>query len=336
MEEMIRFGIAGCGMISNLHARALDQLEGACLSAAFDTNRESLELFAKENRCSAFYDYEEMLQSGMVDAVCICTPSGFHASQTLMACEAGIHVLVEKPMALNIEDANQIVVAAEKCRVKVGVVSQLRFSEGIQQVKHSIDTGAFGKLILGNISMNYYRTPEYYASSCWKGTWRMDGGGALMNQGIHGVDLLRYLMGNVKSVSGRMKTRVHKIEVEDVATAVIEYENGALGTLCASTCSKPGTARIIEISGENGMVVLEEDQIIKWDVEGTPRPVTLDCPGNKTANDPKAISHRGHYLQLKDFTESIRENRQPLSDAKEGMKTIELICNIYESAFKFR
>lgn len=322
-------------MISNLHARALEMLEGATLTAAFDTNRESADKFAGRNRCKAYYDLADLLGSGIVDAVCICTPSGFHTQQTLLACRAGIHVLVEKPMALNVDDAGRILKTAAEHGVRVGVVSQLRFSEGIQQVKRIIADGMLGKLIFGNISMHYYRDPDYYASSSWKGTWRMDGGGALMNQGIHGIDLLRYLMGDIKSVSGRVKTRIHKIEVEDTAAAVIEYENGALGTVSASTCTRPGQARIIEICGERGTVVLEEDKIIRWEVEGCPMPETAEEWKNGTFNDPAAINSRGHYLQLKDFTESIREGREPLSDAWEGLKTVEFICGIYESASKF-
>lgn len=336
MEKKIRFGIIGCGMISNFHAKALEEMENAELVAAFDTNKTSANSFAKKHECKAFYEVEQMLRPEIIDAVCICTPSGLHAPLTLMACKAKIHVLVEKPMALNVEDAMQIVETARECNVKVGVVSQLRFSEGIQQLKKCIEEGTLGKLIFGNITMHYYRNPDYYTSSDWRGTWRMDGGGALMNQGIHGMDILRYLMGDIKNVNGRIKTRVHKIEVEDTAVAIVEYENGALGTVSASTCCKLGQPRIIEVCGEKGRVVLEEDKIALWEIEGSCKPESSDRGlNNKTADDPSALDFRGHYMQLQDFVEAILTNKEPLSNAWEGMKTVEFIRGIYESAFRY-
>lgn len=336
MDKKIRFGIIGCGMISEFHAKALTLMEDAELVAAFDTHKISVDAFAKKYDCKAFYELEQMLKTEIIDAVCICTPSGLHAPLTLMACKAKIHVLVEKPMALNVEDAIQIVETAKKCEVKVGVVSQLRFSEGIQQLKKCIEEGVLGRLIFGNITMHYYRNPDYYTSSDWRGTWRMDGGGALMNQGIHGIDLLRYLMGDIKNVSGRIKTRVHKIEVEDTAVAIVEYENGALGTVSASTCSKPGQPRIIEVCGEKGRVVLNEDKIVTWEVEGSDKPeISRRGLDNQTSSDPGALDVSGHYMQLQDFVKAILTDKEPLSSAWEGMKTVEFIRGIYESAFRY-
>ena len=198
--KKLGFGIVGCGVISEWHARAISGIEGIVLVGATDRNQDSREKFAGKFGIVAFDTYEQMLACRDIDVVCICTPSGLHSSMAVQAADAGKHIIVEKPMALNLEQADQIIRACDRNYVKLTVISQLRFTEAVSRMKDAVDQGLPGKLVMGNLYMKYYRSQEYYDSSSWRGTWAMDGGGALMNQGIHGIDLLQYIMGDVKSV----------------------------------------------------------------------------------------------------------------------------------------
>ncbi|HHV96365.1 MAG TPA: Gfo/Idh/MocA family oxidoreductase [Clostridiaceae bacterium] len=329
----LKFGIIGCGLISNWHADAILRIADAELVAATDVSEKSRKAFSEKYNVKVYDTVEELLADN-VDVVSICTPSGLHAPLAIQAINAGKHVIIEKPMAITLEQADEIIEAAEKNDVKVSVISQLRFSNAVQRVKRAINENLLGKLVSGDVYMKFYRSQEYYDQSGWRGTWKMDGGGALMNQGIHGIDLLCYLMGPVKYVHGFTRTLVRNIEVEDTASAILEYENGALGVIQGTTSIYPGLPRRIEISGDKGTVILEEDKIVKWCIEGqeTPADLVSESSTTRSFSDPAAFGIEGHLLQISDMVDAIKSNRRPMVDQYEGRKPVELILAIYESS----
>ena len=333
LNEKINFGILGCGMISDFHARAIASLEDACLLGAADFDISRAEQFAdKHHALKAYASYEDMLADDEIDVISICTPSGFHAENAIAALRANKHVVLEKPMALTKEDAERVTKACEESGKLLTVICQLRFSEDIARTKELVSSGAFGKLAFCNLSMKYWRSPEYYAGGGWKGTKKMDGGGALMNQGIHGVDALLYIAGDAKLIAAKSDTLLHQIEVEDRAVAMLEFANGAFGTIEASTCVNPGFERRIEIAGTDGCAVLRESTLEKLVVGGQ---VLID--GNKeeiagTANDPSAMGYELHAKQIQNLIRAIRGEEKLLIDAREGQRAVRLITDIYEAS----
>lgn len=332
MQKKVKFGIIGSGMISNFHAKAIDMIENAQLAAVYDAIPERAKDFAAKHGITAYDNLEEMLSADEVDAVSICTPSGLHTPQALAAIAHGKHVVCEKPMSLTLADADKLIAAADEKCVKVCVISQFRYSDAVQEIKRAIDCNAFGTIVSGSLSMKYYRSAEYYASAGWRGTWEMDGGGALMNQGIHGIDMFRYLMGPIDTLTGITCTQTRKIEVEDSAVAVLRFKNGAVGTIEGSTTCYPGYPRRLEICGDKGSVVLEEDSIIRWDLDIPCRlPVGLAAQ-NVASADPSAIRADGHKLQIENFVNAILYDEPVLNDARQGRLPLEIILGIYESS----
>lgn len=328
------FGIIGCGVISKWHAEAIGKIAGCRLIGATDVNEKNRETFAAAYGCAAFESTEKLLKDPDIDVVCICTPSGLHAPLCIQAAEAGKHIITEKPMALTVADCDSIIGAAERNNVKIEVISQLRFSHVVRSVKAAIDNGVLGKLLCGDIYMKYHRSAEYYRQSPWRGTWKMDGGGALMNQGVHGVDTIQYLMGPVRSVFGFCRTLIHEIETEDTVSAALEYASGALGVIQATTSVTPGSGRRIEINGTNGTIVMLEDSVVEWDVDGTsiPPDILVQAGNNKGFCDPTNIGLQGHLDQITDMVRALRENREPSVNGKEGRKPIRIIRAIYRSS----
>lgn len=333
MSKKIGFGIVGCGVISKWHIAAINEIEDAELIGVYDSFADGARRLGEEYSCRVFDTYEDMLSCDEIDAVNICTPSGTHASLAIHAANHGKNIVVEKPMAITKEQITDLIDAVEKNGVKATVISQLRFRESVQKLKTSIDNGDLGKLLVGDIYMKYFRSQEYYDSGAWRGTVAMDGGGALMNQGIHGIDLLQYLVGPVCSVMSMCKTVAHDIEVEDVANVIVEFQNGALGVIQGTTCVEPGYPRIIQISGTNGTVELTEDVITTWDVSGD---VSFNGDkvfnGNEGFRNHMSLESDSHVAQIKDFIEAIRDNRKPLVDVYEAKKPIEIILAAYESS----
>jgi len=328
------FGILGCGVIANWHVQAIQASDGGYFAGAADVRHEYAEALCTKHGVKCFDSVEAMLESPEVDVVCICTPSGFHARNALEAIKAGKHVLVEKPLALNTEDCDRIIEAAAEMNVKAGVVSQYRFSKTSKILKSLITESRLGRVVTADLFMKYHRSQEYYDSSKWRGTWELDGGGALMNQGIHGVDTILNIMGPVKCVYGMARTLARNIEVEDTASAVLEFSNGALGFVQGTTSVYPGYPREIVISGTKGTVAISEDIFVEWNIEGEAIPPEIQLGGQMMsgANDPKNISTEGHLAQINDFIESIIEDRRPAVDLREGRRAVELITAIYESS----
>lgn len=332
MSKKVRFAIIGGGMIADFHARAMAEISDIELVGVYEPVAKQAEKFSEKFSIQAFESYDKLLESENIDAVSICTPSGLHASQAILAMQHGKHVVMEKPMAITSEDARMIVDLSRQTGLKVCVISQFRFSPAIQRVKQEIEKGSFGKVVTASLAMNYYRTEEYYNSSDWKGTWAMDGGGALMNQGIHGVDILQYLMGRVSWVMASMDTMTRPIETEDMVVAIMKFQNGALGTLQASTTCWPGYQRRTEICGDKGSIVLEEDRILKWDLPTAYEESNQAEKALHATSDPKNISMENHKVQLEDMARAILLDKTPIVDAVEGKKSVDIILSIYKSA----
>lgn len=333
MEKVYRFAIVGGGMISHIHATAIQSLPNAELAGVTDYNVDKAKEFAAKYAVTAYETLDQMLEDSSVDVVCICTPSGFHAEQSMAALRSGKHVVLEKPMALTTESAAQLVEATEQYGRFLTVISQFRFTPALQYTKQLLEENAFGNVVMCSLYMKYWRDPTYYSSSPWKGTRRFDGGGALMNQGIHGVDLLQYLMGDAKVVQGRAKTLIHEIEVEDTAAALLEFENGALGVIEATTSCYPGFDRRLEIRGDRGYLTLQEDRILELMINGE----RIEQPKQEasvvsTAADPSKLDYRMHARQLQNLLDAIEGKAELLIDAREGYRAVRLVEDVYVSS----
>jgi len=327
---MYGFGIIGCGMIAHIHANAISDIPEAKLVGVYDANNELGKQFAGKNNTYCFETLEAILSCDEIDIVTICTPSGLHAEFAIKALLSGKNVIVEKPMALNVEDCNRIIEAEKKSGKVCAVVSQLRFSDVSSEVKNSIANGELGKIVEIGLYMKYHRDEEYYDNSPWRGTYAMDGGGALMNQGIHGVDFMISFFGMPESVFSLCRTKHHRIEVEDTVVAVFEYKNGPIGVIEATTSVAPGYPRQLEICGTKGSILIEENTIkSRNDVKCNFTSENNEIQG---FNNPAAISVVGHKLEFEDVIDAIRNNRKPIVNTAEGKKSVELIQAIYKSS----
>jgi len=332
MVKEIGFGIIGCGIAAKWHVEAAMTGCGTRLVGVFDANADRAAEFASKYNCQAFLSAEELVASDDIDIVCICVPSGLHAKYSVMAANACKHIIVEKPLAMTVEQIEAVTSACERNKVQGTVISQLRFTPAVVAVKRAIDEGRLGRLILGDMKMKYYRSSEYYKSAAWRGRRDMDGG-AVMNQGIHGIDLLLHLMGPISSVSGFSKTLIHDIESEDTACFAVEYASGAIGSITATTSLYPGYPRIIEISGTKGTVTLAEDKLLRWDVDGETMPETEDVLGqNNGYNDPSSFSAALHAIQINDFVEAVRNGGRPYVDIVDGANAVKTILGAYEAS----
>ena len=335
-----RFGIIGTGNIAGFHAAAIKEAKNAELTAVCDSVPERVQAFAEKHGAAAETDLSLFLARKDIDVVTIATPSGAHADVAVPAARAGKHILCEKPIEVTVERARSIIDACEASQVKLACVFQARLNRNVQLIRQALDAGRFGRLILANAQVKWFRSQEYYDSGQWRGTWALDGGGALMNQSIHIIDLLVYLAGPPESVFARTGTLTHSgIEVEDTAAAVIQFANGAMGTIEASTSCAPGFPRRLEISGEKGSVVMEDDRLTRWSfADPLPEDEQILKEGTKGDNlkggfaDPKAISHEGHRRLIEDLCEAIQNGREPAIPGREGLGAVELICGIYDSA----
>jgi UDP-N-acetyl-2-amino-2-deoxyglucuronate dehydrogenase len=334
------FGIVGCGMISAFHARAIGEVRGAKLAACFDTREEAAKKFAGQFGCKAYTKLGDMLADSKVDIVTIATPSGAHMEPTVAAARAGKHVIVEKPLEITLKKCDRMIEACEKAGVQLGAIFPSRFHDSGVKLKRAIDAGRFGRLTLGDAYVKWYRTQQYYDSGAWRGTWALDGGGALMNQAIHSVDLLTWLMGPVAEIQAKAATLAHeRIEVEDVVVATLRFANGAIGVLEATTAAYPGYLKRIEIHGSEGSALLEEEDLKAWDFAKPRKEDKAVLEGMKKhrstgggASDPAAMGHHGHAMQFRDFVEAVKKNRAPAIDGHEGRRSVEIILGVYKAA----
>src|SRR5882724_4458843 len=331
---MIHIGIIGGGGISETHARAARETEGVEIAAIFGHNREKIDRLSNLYGGTAYHDFPAFLKHKPLDMVVIGSPSGMHAEQGITAARWGLHVLVEKPIDITTARADLLIRECERARVKLGVCFQDRFAPDICRLKQLIDGGRMGQPILVSGHVKWYRPAEYYSSSRWRGTLDLDGGGALINQGVHTVDLLLWLMGNVRRVYAETATAFHSIEVEDTVVATFKFANDAVGTLEVATSVYPGYQRRVEVTGSEGTVILQHDRIIAADLR-TQLPEKLtpaDENTNASANSPMVSDISGHKSVLRDFLRAIETDTMPRCHGREGRRSVELVEAIYESA----
>ncbi|VTS02592.1 oxidoreductase domain-containing protein : Uncharacterized protein OS=Planctomyces maris DSM 8797 GN=PM8797T_06432 PE=4 SV=1: GFO_IDH_MocA: GFO_IDH_MocA_C [Gemmata massiliana] len=343
MPEPLGFAIIGCGMIARFHAKAIQEIPSARVTALVSRTKESAEKLLADTGlppCPIFASVEEAVKARGVDAVVITTPSGAHQEPALVAARAGKHVVVEKPLEITGPRCQAIIDACDAAQVKLCTIFPSRFGDANTTLKAAVDAGRFGRLTLGETTCKWWRTQQYYDEGGWKGTQALDGGGAMMNQAIHNVDLLLWMMGDAAHVSGFTATLAHeRIEVEDTAVAVIRFASGALGVIQATTSVHPGYPKTIAVHGDRGSAVIEQDDVLRWDftLSTTDDAKVKERFAQKVgasggSADPKAISHEGHRRQLADFVDAVQQNRVPKVDGREGKKAVDLICAIYESA----
>lgn len=336
------FGIVGCGMIAEFHVRAINEIPGARVVAAWSRNPANGSKIAAlaGDGCRIHDDLDRMLETPGLDVIAVCTPSGAHLEPALKAAAAGKHVVVEKPLEITLERCDRIIAACAVAQVGLCTIFPSRFAPANILLKRAVEAGRFGRLTMGDAHVKWWRTQAYYDSGGWRGTWALDGGGALMNQAIHNVDLLAWLMGDVQTVTALTATLAHeRIEVEDAAVAALRFKNGALGVIEAATCAYPGLQKRIEIHGDQGSARVEQDDVTLWAFQN-PAPgddaihaaVAARSLGNSGASDPRGISHEGHRAQLADFLDAIDAGRPPLVDGREGRRAVEIITAVYQSA----
>ncbi len=334
------FAIVGCGMIANFHAKAIESLENARLVACFDVYKSSAERLAAATGCKAYDNLDEMLKNPEIDIVTIGTPSGAHLDPALAAARAGKNVIVEKPLEITLDRCDQIIRACKENHVKLATVFHSRFHDSSITMKNAIEAGRFGKLTVGDSYVKWFRSQQYYDSGAWRGTWALDGGGALMNQAIHSVDLLTWLMGPVVEIRALFDCLDHeRIEVEDTAVASLRFANGALGVIEASTAIYPGYLKKVEIHGSKGSATIEEEDIVRWDfAEAAPEDAQIkeEMLSSKSsgggAADPSAISFKGHAKLFADMIRAIETDTEPKINGPEGRRAVEIILGIYKAA----
>lgn len=336
MSEQFGYGIIGCGVIAPWHARAVGNLPNADLIAVCDIELPKADELKEEFGAQYVYeDYNELLARDDIDVISICTPSGHHHEVAIAAAKAGKHVLSEKPIDVTIEHMDAMIEACRDADVKLACIFQRRTSRLWQVVKAAVDEQRFGKLVLGSAYLKYFRSQQYYDSAGWRGTWALDGGGALMNQGVHVIDLFRWIMGPIDTMFAFADHLVRRIEVEDTAVASIRFKNGAFGTLEGTTSITPGLKHRMELHGENGSIRIDGENIVSWDVPGEDKEeVTKQLSDNigDAASDPTAISGDGHQIQIADLLAAINEDREPMVNGEEARKAVEVILGVYRSA----
>jgi UDP-N-acetyl-2-amino-2-deoxyglucuronate dehydrogenase len=334
------FAIIGCGAVGAHHVTAISQLRNARLVAVCDVFEASAQRCGERAGVPWYSDYHKMLERDDVHVVNICTPSGLHLEPALAVMAAGKHCVVEKPLEIALDRCDRMIAAADKAGVLLGAIFPSRFGRGAQELKKAVDAGRFGKLTLGDACVRWWREQAYYDSGGWRGTWKLDGGGALINQSIHCVDLIQWYMGPAKAVTAMAGCLAHqRIEVDDAAIVAIEWACGALGVIEGTTAAWPGFPKKIAISGDAGSAVLEEESLTFWQFrKERPRDAKIraglvsDEAHGTGASDPMAFSPENHRRQLADFLRAIERGTRPLVDGREGRKAVEIILAAYRSA----
>jgi UDP-N-acetyl-2-amino-2-deoxyglucuronate dehydrogenase len=327
------FGVVGAGVIGAFHAAAVALVPDARLVAVTDVDPGRAEAFAGRHGCVAVPDLDGLVGRDDVDVVAVCVPSGRHAEVGMRAAQAGKHLVVEKPIDVSLDAADRLIAAAAAAGVTATVISQHRFDPGLIELRRLIDDGALGRLLLGQASTKWWRGQEYYDSAGWRGTWAMDGG-ALMNQGIHYADLLRWCLGPVAEVSAVTVTQAHDMEAEDCALATVRFTSGAVGTITATTSVVPGFPERLELSGTQGSAVVEDGVLVyrpgRNGAKGAGAGGTAEA-GASAAAHAADLPVAAHAAQVADFVAAIEEGRAPAVTMADARATLELVCAVYQS-----
>lgn len=331
--ETFGVGISGAGAIAAVHAEALEELDDARLVAVTAASEVAGRKLAQTHRAGWHAEFGELLERPDVDVVMLCTPSGLHPDQAVAAARAGKHVITEKPMAVTLEGVDRMIRACREAGVTLSVIFQYRYNRGALRLKRAVEAGLFGSLVLGNAFVHWHRTRAYYEESGgWRGTWALDGGGALMNQSIHAVDLLQWILGPVESVCGYAGTLAHDIEAEDTASAALRFASGALGAIQGTTSAHEDSPLRIEIRGTGGGATLEGPRLTAWQPgreEEVLSPRDLESLPEPRGDEPLGIAHR---RQLKEIFAALREGREPPVPGEDARKAVEIVLGIYRSA----
>jgi predicted dehydrogenase len=330
----VHLGLIGSGNITRTHALAATAA-GFTVAAVLGRTLDGATRLCEERGGTPYDSLVRFLAHPGLSSVAIGTPSGLHAEHGIAAARRGLHVLVEKPIDISVDRADALIDAAERAGVQLAVCFQDRFAPDVCVVKDLIERGALGRLLLVDARVPWYRPPSYYASSNWRGTWALDGGGALMNQGIHTLDLLLWLLGEVARVRGSASTLRHAIEVEDTAQALLEFQSGARGTLSVTTAAFPGYPRSVTITGTAGTVTLEGDALVAADLEGGTPPglaVRQRAADDGRASTPAVSDISGHQALFADFARAIRTGARPRCDGRDGRRSVALVRAVYDSS----
>ncbi len=337
-HDSVGFGILGAGMVAEYHHQAIiaNAERGARLAAMGHYNPDRFDEIGARFGVPCV-SQEQLLADPAVDVVCICTPSGQHAAQAMAAARAGKHVLVEKPMALSLADADAMITACEQAGVRLGVVLQRRTEPVFRRIYDAIQGGDLGDLTLGVVTMPYHRPQTYFDQADWRGTWALDGGGVLMNQGIHLVDLLIWYMGDPLEVRAYAETLHRDIEVEDTLAATLRFENGAMATITATTTTAPGFPHRLEIYGTGGGIQVEGESVVRWDLaraaQATVQPPAISAAADAGAGgDPRGIAPTGHIAIVRDFIQALRTNSVPQINGAEGRRGLATVLAVYQAA----
>lgn len=338
-RDPVRFAILGCGFIGQLHAGVIRSLPQASLAGVCNAHPEKAAALAEAFGCRHYERSEDALADPEVDAVAICAPSGLHHELTLSAARAGKHVLCEKPIETDADRGREMVDACRKGGVRFGVIMQHRFDEPVLLLRESVAAGRLGRLLWGAARTIWYRDAQYYANP-WRGTWQFDGGGALINQSVHYIDLLTAVFGEAASVSAKCRTRLHsQIETEDVGLASVEFRNGALGSIEGTTAAWPGLYAELAVFGEKGTVIIRNDQLLFYSFRDDPAPDFAALLAPEQANRPNqgpAISDAAHRRQYADFIAAIQSGVEPAVTGEDALRSLRLIQAIYQASREHR
>jgi len=329
----IGIGIIGTGSIVNTYKKCIYEIEDARLVALYTKSKARAQQATTTFGVPVLSDMDAFMKLPEIDLVCVCNESGRHGEAIKAAALSGKHILSEKPLEVTTEKIDEVIQICKDENVKLGCVLQNRCSSDYRRVETAIKEGKLGKLLMGNAHINWYRSEEYYANSDWRGTYEFDGGAAFMNQGIHTIDLLTNIMGDVISIFATIKTAVHDIEGEDVGSAILNFSNGAIGNITAGTALYPGYPERLEFYGEKGSILMEAGKIVQWNVQDMPSPILeSNDNGGSGAADPTAIGHQNHKTVVLDMLLAIEQNRPPMVDGTEARKAVAVINAIYESS----
>lgn len=330
----VRLGILGGGGISDTHARAAMEIPGVEIAAVYGRNAERSKALAETYGGTHYSDLESFFSHRPMDVVLIGSPSGLHAEQAMAAVRHGLNVLSEKPLDVSSARVDELIRVADEAGTQVGVFFQNRTAPDIAWLKRLVESGGLGRVFLASAQVKWYRPPEYYGSSRWRGTWELDGGGALMNQGIHTLDLLLWMLGEPERIYARTRTALHDIEVEDTVVACLDFPGGAVATLEATTAAYPGFPRRLEVTGTNGTVVIEQERATFVGLQTPPPEPPPEGPGSGEVSTSLATVSdvRAHRAVLEDFVQALRTGSRPMCDAREGRRSVAVVEAIYRSA----
>ena len=338
MMKIWNFGIIGAGMVADFHAKSIQHLPNAKLTAICGAGSGRAAALAEKYQCKEYPDYQTLLKDPEIDIVTIATPSGLHMDPSIEAARQGKHVLCEKPLEITLERIDKMIEAHKIAGTRLGGFFNYRYTDVVQVLKEALDEGRFGTLTFASITVPWWRTDEYYQHK-WRGTLELDGGGAMMNQSIHMVDMLQFIMGPLESLNAYTATLGHQIEAEDTAVALVKFKNGALGSIYGSTASFPGQLRSIMVTGTKGTVILDDNNVKVWQFadetekdEAIRNRFKTESGSGGGASDPSSIPFELHAKNIAAFIEAVESGKPFELEGEEARKAVSIVLAMYQSA----